>query len=189
MTSGWYLGRWFGQRCGARLSGGRGWCRAWALKGKRRCKRHGGMSTGPRTPEGMARTVEAMRWGRFRKIKYLHAAGWKAPAGRPPRIPDRLRRSVIEEAENELAGLDLETIRMAEPPIDEMSEAERLADLDRYGVVLLLDVLRLPVGSKNRNRTAIRLAWNLADIRDERVERGDKQRGRLDELIEDVARC
>lgn len=169
------------------MSGGRGRCRAWALKGKRRCKWHGGMSTGPRTPEGMARTVEAMRWGCFRKIKYLHAGGRKAPGGRPPRIPDPLRRSVIEEGAKELAGLDLETILTAEPPIEEMSEAEQLADLDRYGVVLLLDELRLPVGSKNRNRTAIRLAWNLADIRYERVERGDKQRCRLDELIERVA--
>ncbi len=65
-----------------------------------------------------------------------------------------------------------------------MSEAEQLSDLDRYGVVLLLDELRLPVGSKNRNRTAIRPAWNLAEIRYDRVERGDKQRSRLDELIE-----
>jgi hypothetical protein len=187
MTSGSYLSGSFGQYCGARLSGGRGYCRAWALQGKRRCKWHGGKSTGPRTPEGMARTAEAMRWGRFRKIEYLHASGRKAPGGRPGRISYRLRRAVIEAAETELAGLDPEAIRMATPSVDEMSEAEQLADLDRYGVVLLLDELRLPVGSKNRNRAAIRLAWNLAEIRYERVERGDKQRSRLDELIEEVA--
>ena len=29
----------------------------------------------------------------------------------------------------------------------------------------------------------------LADVRYERVERGEKQRSRLDELIEDVATC
>ena len=58
------------RRCGARLKqnievhpetgrirskGGR--CRAWAMKGKTRCRMHGGMSTGPKTDEGMARTV------------------------------------------------------------------------------------------------------------------------------------
>ena len=128
-----------------------------------------------------------MWWGRKRKVERLHAFGLKAPGGRPPRIPEWLRRAAIEEAEKELAGLDLETIRTAESPIDDMNEAEQLADLDRYGVVLLLDELRLLVGSKNQNRTAIRLSWNLADIRYERVERGDKQPSRLDRLIEDLA--
>src|SRR6266550_9123441 len=91
------LGIRFGNgRCGARLSRGRGYCRAWALEGKRRCKWHGGKSTGPRTPEGMSRTVEAMRWGRFRKLEYLHAVGRKAPGGRPGRISYRLRRAVID---------------------------------------------------------------------------------------------
>jgi hypothetical protein len=156
-------------------------------QGKRRCKWHGGMSTGPRTAEGMRRTLTAMWWGRKRKIERLHAFGLRVPGGRPPRIPDWLRRAVIEEAEKELTGLDPEAIMTAEPPIDEMSEGAQLADLDQYGLVLLLDELRLPVGTRNRNRTAIRLAWNLADIRYERVERGDKQRCRLDELIGDVA--
>ena len=145
------------------MSDGR-FCRAWALKGKRRCKWHGGASSGPRTAEGMARPVAAMWRVRRRKIERLHAVGLKAPGGRPSRIPDRLRRAVIEEAEKELTGLDLETIRAAEPPIDEMSAEEQLADLDRCGVVLLLDELRLPVGLKNRNRSAIRLAGHLADI-------------------------
>jgi hypothetical protein len=78
-------------------------------------------------------------------------------------------------------------MRTAEPSIGEISEAEQLADMERYGVVLLLDELRLPVGTKNRNRTAIRLAYDLTGIRYERVERGERQRNRLDELIEDVA--
>lgn len=72
-------------RCGARLSGGRGRCRAWALKGKRRCKWHGGKSTGPRTPEGMARTVTAMVAGRKRMVEHRHAMGLKAPGGRAKR--------------------------------------------------------------------------------------------------------
>lgn len=72
--------------------------------------------------------------------------GMKAPGGRPPRIPDWLRREVVEEAEKELAGVDLETILSAEPRFDEMSEAEKLADLDQLGVAMLLDLLRSAVG-------------------------------------------
>ena len=174
-------------RCGARLSGGRGYCRAWALRDKRRCKWHGGRSTGPRTPEGMARTINALRWGRIRSIERRRALGLKVPGGRPSRIPDWLRYALVEEAEKQLAGLDLDAIRTARPPIDEMSEADQLPDLERYGLVLLLDELRLPVGTKNRNRAAIRLAWNLADLRYERIERGARQRCRLDELIEFIA--
>jgi hypothetical protein len=135
----------------------------------------------------MARTVEAMRRGRKRYIERRHAFGLKAPGGRPGRISYRLRRAVIEEAEQDLAGFDLEAIRTGAPLIDEMTETEELADMERYGVVLLLDELRLPVGTKNRNRAAIRLAYSLAGIRFERVERRDRERCHLDELIEDLA--
>ncbi|WP_420026550.1 HGGxSTG domain-containing protein [Fuscovulum ytuae] len=41
-------------------------CRNNSESGKRRCKFHGGMSTGPRTEEGRARIAEAQRarWGK-----------------------------------------------------------------------------------------------------------------------------
>ncbi len=45
-----------------------------------------------------------MWWGRKRKIENLHAFGLKPTGGRPPRIPDQLRRVVIEEAKKELGG-------------------------------------------------------------------------------------
>jgi hypothetical protein len=125
--------------------------------------------------------------GRKRYLERRHACGLKAPGGRPPRIPDWLRRAVIEEAEKELAGIDMEALLSGEPLINEPSDGERLAALERYGVVLLIDELRLSVGTRNRNRAATRLAWKLADLRYERVERGDRQRCRLDELIESVA--
>ena len=51
------LGR--AQRCGARCRDGHG-CRAPRVEGKRRCKLHGGRSTGPRTAEGRARAAEAL---------------------------------------------------------------------------------------------------------------------------------
>jgi hypothetical protein len=43
-------------RCGARTRAG-GSCKAPALQGKERCRMHGGLSTGPKTPEGKARSI------------------------------------------------------------------------------------------------------------------------------------
>jgi hypothetical protein len=77
----WYASSGPYARCGARLSGGRGRCRAWALKGKRRCKWHGGKSTGPRDWRA---SVAAMVAGRKRYIERRHAMGLKAPGGRLP---------------------------------------------------------------------------------------------------------
>ena len=52
-------------RCGARTRSG-GTCCAPVVRGKRRCRIHGGKSTGPRTPEGQERSRRA-RWkhGRY----------------------------------------------------------------------------------------------------------------------------
>ena len=54
-----------GPRCAARTRSGRP-CKAPAIRGKRRCRMHGGKSTGPRTPEGLERSRRA-RWkhGRY----------------------------------------------------------------------------------------------------------------------------
>jgi DNA-binding XRE family transcriptional regulator len=46
--------------CGAKTRKGMP-CRAKSEPGRRRCKFHGGMSTGPKTPEGKARIAEAQR--------------------------------------------------------------------------------------------------------------------------------
>jgi hypothetical protein len=45
-------------RCGARTRRGEP-CRLRVEPGKRRCRLHGGLSTGPRTPEGKARIAAA----------------------------------------------------------------------------------------------------------------------------------
>lgn len=57
-------------RCGAKTRKGSP-CRCKSEPGKRRCKFHGGKSTGPRTPEGKARIAEAQRerWRKFRASK------------------------------------------------------------------------------------------------------------------------
>jgi len=68
--------------CNARTRKG-GRCRRYPLAGKRRCLLHGGKSTGPRTLEGMSRTLSAMWWGRKRMVERRHALGLKAPGGRP----------------------------------------------------------------------------------------------------------
>ncbi len=53
--------------CGAKTRAG-GSCKAKSVRGKQRCRMHGGLSTGPRTEEGRRRVAEAARarWARFR---------------------------------------------------------------------------------------------------------------------------
>ena len=45
-------------RCGAKTRRGTS-CEAPAIKGRKRCRLHGGLSTGPRTPEGRERIRQA----------------------------------------------------------------------------------------------------------------------------------
>src|ERR1700738_5539010 len=45
------------------------YCRNWAIRGKTRCKFHGGMSTGPKSQAGKAKVVAAMVEGRRRWIE------------------------------------------------------------------------------------------------------------------------
>jgi hypothetical protein len=109
------------------------------------------------------------------------------PCGRPPRIPDWLRCAVVREAEKELAGFDLEAILKWDLRSEGMSRAEGLARFDQFLIAELLDILRPAVAVKNRSRAAISLAWRATQVRQLRIERGEKLRTRLDELLEDVA--
>ncbi len=56
--------------CGARTRKGTP-CKAKALPGKKRCRFHGGLSTGPKTPEGRERIAEAQRkrWDEWQKAR------------------------------------------------------------------------------------------------------------------------
>ena len=56
-------------------------CRKWAVPGKLRCRLHGGLSTGPKTPEGKARCLAVLREGRARRILLLAAQGKKINTG------------------------------------------------------------------------------------------------------------
>jgi hypothetical protein len=76
------------QRCGAlarsadpyRFQGRR--CRNWPVAGKNRCRFHGALSTGPKTPEGKARSFAALWEGRRRRIAELALEGKKIRTGR-----------------------------------------------------------------------------------------------------------
>ncbi|MEC7379690.1 MAG: HGGxSTG domain-containing protein [Pseudomonadota bacterium] len=59
------------------------------MAGKRRCRLHGGMSTGPRTPEGRARIAAAnTKHGRF--------VGWRAHREREKYYFAEIRRLMAE---------------------------------------------------------------------------------------------
>ena len=67
--------------CGARTRKGTP-CRNMSEAGRKRCRFHGGKSTGARTPEGIERIREAQRrrWARVRTAK---AEALQQPEGRP----------------------------------------------------------------------------------------------------------
>ncbi len=82
-------------RCGARTRRGQP-CQAPAIKGKKRCRMHGGRSTGPRTPEGLERSRRA-RWkhGRYSKaaIEARRTAHWETPEEGKARLEREARRA------------------------------------------------------------------------------------------------
>jgi hypothetical protein len=57
-------------KCAARTRAG-GSCKASVVRGKARCRLHGGCSTGPRTPEGKARSAAGVKayWERWRAAR------------------------------------------------------------------------------------------------------------------------
>ena len=78
------------RRCDARIKGRiilpdgstrAPFCRKWAMKGQTRCEKHRNRSTGPKTEEGMARTLAAMREGRKLYDARMKAEGRKFPWG------------------------------------------------------------------------------------------------------------
>ena len=63
------------QRCGAKTRAGTP-CRSPAMKNRRRCRLHGGLSTGPKTAEGLARiraaqTTHGMRTAEMEGLRAL----------------------------------------------------------------------------------------------------------------------
>ena len=69
-------------RCGAKLHNQLACCRHWPVKGKKRCRLHGGLSTGAKTEEGKARALAARLEGRRRWVAQMKAEGKKFPWAR-----------------------------------------------------------------------------------------------------------
>src|SRR5215472_4598327 len=89
-----------------------GSCKNWALPGRKRCRLHGAASTGPTTPEGMARTLAAMQAGRRRWLTKLKAEGKPIPCGRKkgghnaPR-EEREHAAYLRKMDREFRKIDL----------------------------------------------------------------------------------
>jgi hypothetical protein len=96
-----------GRRCGAgRRHQPHVRCRCIAMANGR-CQHHGGKSTGPKTPEGMARTVAAVVSGRRAWLKRLQAQGGPMTMGRKSGaawITDRMRERARAEASRLTGG-------------------------------------------------------------------------------------
>ena len=136
--------------------------------------------------------MASMKAGRAAWVGRMHRAiemelTDRFPCGRQPRISDRLRHAFAREADQELGGIDLETVLADETPFDAMSVAEKLAHLDQLGVLLLRDTLRDGESTKSRNRKVDAIARSLFETRYTRIKRGDKQRSPLDALIHALA--
>ena len=80
--------------CGAKTRSGQP-CFKFPIRGKKRCRLHGGLSTGPRTPEGRARIAAA----NFKHGRYV---GWRAYRAKEKYYFGEIKR-IIREAKE--AGL------------------------------------------------------------------------------------
>lgn len=98
------------QRCNAHRRSRRGYCRNWPIDGKKRCRFHGGLSTGPKTVEGKASVIAAMVEGRRRWVERMSADGRKFPGGRKAA---KEQNSDVERYRRAIQALDRHRL---EPP-------------------------------------------------------------------------
>ena len=81
-------------------------CQAWAMANGR-CRFHGGLATGPKTPEGKARVVAAMVAGRRAWVERVHAEGRTFKSGRKTGaywVTEPMRERAREEARKLTGG-------------------------------------------------------------------------------------
>lgn len=105
-------------RCGARTRRGTA-CECPAIRGKARCRLHGGLSTGPRTAEGYRRLVASrLKHGRYstidREARQL-LAGARADAAKSAATTrdSFMRRVYISIAARPFTADELEQVRQA----------------------------------------------------------------------------
>ncbi len=84
-------------RCGARArTRGRGPCLAPAVRGSTRCRMHGGLSTEPRTAQGLERSRRARRThGRYSRAARSSAARRPRPSSRPADVAVSAKRFTL----------------------------------------------------------------------------------------------
>jgi hypothetical protein len=94
----WQLGPdWRGQRCGAKTRAGTP-CKNPAVKGKARCRMHGGKSTGAKTAEGRARlSTLHLKHGRY-------TTEAKAEAKRRAQVGREIRAELRDIEREAIAG-------------------------------------------------------------------------------------
>jgi hypothetical protein len=103
------------------------WCRNWAVRGSKRCRYHGGYSTGPTTFDGMARTIAAMKAGRARWLAELKTSGKPIPFGRKKggrNVPAAEREQVAYEKRCERAARKLSRQSWVERKVRRVRERE-----------------------------------------------------------------
>jgi hypothetical protein len=122
------------QRCGAKLHGKLAACRRWPMPGRTRCRLHGGLSTGARTPKGKARVLAALIEGRQRWLEEMRAkkkAGLIArfPGGRKSGdgwVTPRMRQREMETAARMRRGMSPEELlRAAQRRLRELRRLSR----------------------------------------------------------------
>src|SRR5258708_5944737 len=135
--------------CGARTRNG-GRCRRYPLAGKRRCRLHGGKSTGPTTAAGVARALASLVAGRGRgggRMWEGQAEGLvgKVPGGRLPKalaqkrdgdVISRARAIVVQER----AELPIEPALLWE----DQSHAQKLSTLTGQVLDKVREILETP---------------------------------------------
>jgi hypothetical protein len=122
------------RRCGVKLRNREGYCRAWPIKGRTVCRTHGGLNlTGPKTPEGWARTLAgSQRWyENQRELKRLGIIK-RIPRGWTRTRPGgTYHHYLVDTARKELARMKAEDARVlaeyeGELPAGAESNAQRL---------------------------------------------------------------
>ena len=111
-----------------------------------RCRIHGGLSTGPRTMEGLRRSIAAARYGRRRQVEQYRALGIKLPGGRRPGRWWTVAKDDQEKALRIIAD-ELETLPAAplDRPLEEWTPAELLSNNARLALLRQGEILSEPI--------------------------------------------
>src|SRR5262249_26302654 len=133
-------------RCGARLKQGGGHCLKWPVRGRTRCRLHGGLSMGPRvyrTRDMSAAIAGRRRW--LERMKRAKAEGRIAKIPSGP-IPGRRRGEPLEVSraraivKREIANLSART----DKPFAQLEPPEMLDALTPKALCKMAEILDLP---------------------------------------------